>query len=58
LQKDVHLILADEPTGNLDPENEKFILKELRNLADSGITIVVVSHSGTIDTFCDRIIWL
>ena len=40
------LVLADEPTGNLDPELARDILAELRRLnAERGMTIVMVTHS-------------
>lgn len=39
------LILADEPTGNLDEDNARQVFNILRKLNDSGITIVVATHS-------------
>src|SRR5690349_19856782 len=42
------LILADEPTGNLDEENEATILKLLHELHSAGHTILVVTHSQAI----------
>ncbi|MBI9016024.1 MAG: ABC transporter ATP-binding protein [Phycisphaerae bacterium] len=38
------LILADEPTGNLDPENAAIVLKFLKDYHSKGHTIVVVTH--------------
>ena len=48
------LILADEPTGNLDEANEAIILDLLRELHSSGHTIVVVTHSQAIGNLTDR----
>ena len=48
------LILADEPTGNLDEENEATILKLFRELHSAGHTILVVTHSPVIGNLADR----
>jgi putative ABC transport system ATP-binding protein len=48
------LILADEPTGNLDEANEAVILELLRELHSSGHTILVVTHSQVIGNLADR----
>jgi putative ABC transport system ATP-binding protein len=48
------LILADEPTGNLDEENEATILKLFRELHSAGHTILVVTHSSAIGNLADR----
>src|ERR1700676_5467918 len=48
------LILADEPTGNLDEDNEATILKLLRELHSAGHTILVVTHSQPIGNLADR----
>lgn len=39
------IILADEPTGNLDTNNSKLILDILRKIADEGKTVVLVTHN-------------
>jgi putative ABC transport system ATP-binding protein len=48
------LILADEPTGNLDEGNEATILNLLRDLHSAGHTILVVTHSQAIGNLADR----
>ncbi|TGD75324.1 ABC transporter ATP-binding protein [Mangrovimicrobium sediminis] len=50
------LVLADEPTGNLDTENSRLLLTRLRELADSGITVVMVTHDEQAAGFADRVI--
>ena len=42
------LLLADEPTGNLDPESTEGVVDLLVDLAAEGLTIVVITHSPTI----------
>jgi len=48
------LILADEPTGNLDEANEQVVLEILRELHRSGHTILLVTHSPEIGRMADR----
>jgi putative ABC transport system ATP-binding protein len=48
------VILADEPTGNLDEANESVVLKLLHDLHDAGHTILVVTHSQAIGNLADR----
>ena len=47
------IIIADEPTGNLDKENEQVIFKLLREMADDGKCVIVVSHSDEIIEYAD-----
>lgn len=42
--KNSSIILADEPTASLDPDNQQVILDVLKDLNDKGCTIIVVSH--------------
>jgi putative ABC transport system ATP-binding protein len=48
------LILADEPTGNLDEANEKIVLDLLRELHAEGHTILMVTHAPSIGQLADR----
>lgn len=50
------IILADEPTGNLDKENEQIIFKKLKELTELGKSVVVVSHSNEIKQYADIIL--
>lgn len=50
------IILADEPTGSLDPENEKTILKILKDLAKQNKCVIVVSHNLNTKKYADEII--
>jgi putative ABC transport system ATP-binding protein len=48
------LILADEPTGNLDEANERLVLDLLKDLHDAGHTILLVTHSPAIGRMAHR----
>jgi putative ABC transport system ATP-binding protein len=48
------LILADEPTGNLDEVNEQIVLNLLRELHHEGHTILMVTHAPSIGRLADR----
>lgn len=52
------LILTDEPTGNLDPDNAEIVLKGLRAVAGDGAAVVVVTHSPVVAEASDRTIRL
>lgn len=55
LSYDADIILADEPTGNLDGETQKEIMGIFRRLADSGKCVILVSHSPEVANNCDQI---
>jgi macrolide transport system ATP-binding/permease protein len=50
------VILADEPTGNLDTKSEEEIISILENLNQKGKTIIMVTHEGEIAERAERII--
>lgn len=50
------LILADEPTGNLDSANGEEVMQLLRSLNESGATIIMVTHSPHDASYANRII--
>jgi len=50
------IILADEPTGNLDSENSEKIVNILKSIHHSGVTIVIVTHDRDLAAKADRMI--
>ena len=58
LVNEPRLILADEPPGNLDPENDRQVFEHLSTFHRSGGTVIVVTHGSTADEFADRIVEL
>ncbi len=54
LINDPKIILADEPTGNLDAANEEIVLRLLRELHSQGRTIVMVTHDPVVARLGDR----
>ena len=58
LANNPQLIIADEPTGNLDSITSKIILDLLRELNKKGITLIMVTHENEIGRLADRIIRL
>ena len=56
---DPKVILFDEPTSALDPEMVKEVLAVMKNLADSGMTMLIVTHEmGFAREVADRILFL
>jgi len=58
LVTDPAILLADEPTGNLDTESSLEILKLLRDLNQQGRTIVLITHEADIAAFAQRVVRL
>ena len=55
LANNPNIILADEPTGNLDEKSEKEIFTLLKKLAEEGKCVIVVSHSNEIKNYADKV---
>ncbi|MEE1025531.1 MAG: ABC transporter ATP-binding protein [Acutalibacteraceae bacterium] len=53
LSSDPEIILADEPTGNLDGETQTEIMKIFKDLAAKGKCVILVSHSPEVANACD-----
>jgi ABC-type lipoprotein export system ATPase subunit len=52
------VLLADEPTGNLDAESATAVLRAMRGVADRGGTVVVATHDHDLVTRCDSVVRL
>jgi len=52
------LLLADEPTGNLDPDNATIVLEAMRRFADDGGAVLLVTHDDRAAAFADSILWM
>ena len=58
LVNDPHLILGDEPTGNLDSKTSVEIMQMLRDLNNAGKTIIMVTHENDIAAWARRVVRL
>lgn len=54
LSYDADIILADEPTGNLDSETQNEIMRIFRELTGKGKCVILVSHSPSVAAMCDE----
>ncbi len=52
------ILLADEPTGNLDSKNGKVVMEMLKNLNEAGATICMVTHDESYAKYARRIVHL
>lgn len=50
------IILADEPTGNLDSRSSHIVMEELKSIHEEGNTIIMVTHNPTLTTYATRVI--
>ena len=48
------LLIADEPTGNLDRKNSDLVFQVLREFSDSGGAVLVASHDASVEAHADR----
>lgn len=58
LANDPPIIIADEPTGNLDSETSRAVLDLFRSLAERGTTVVIATHERDISGVIDRTVEL
>jgi len=56
LVNDPSIILADEPTGNLDSKSSHVIMEELSEVHKKGNTIIMVTHNPNLTTYASRVI--
>ena len=56
LMNEPKLILADEPTGYLDEENTTIVLDKLREIANDGTAVLLVTHDAQCDSVVDRVV--
>lgn len=55
LSFDPKVILADEPTGNLDPETQEAVMDIFASLAQQGKCVIIVSHAKDVAKRCDEV---
>ena len=53
---DPEIILADEPTGNLDSRSSSIVMEELKSIHDEGNTIIMVTHNPNLTVYATRVI--
>lgn len=58
LINDPRVVLADEPTGNLDAANEQLVLAKLGELHAQGRTVITVTHDPAVARLADRVVEL
>ncbi len=54
----LHILLADEPTGALDSRSSTNLLKQLREINNDGQTILMVTHSNVAASYADRVMFI
>ena len=58
LANDPEIIIADEPTGNLDSKTGVFVMETLQKLNEEGKTIVIVTHELSLVKYASRVIYI
>lgn len=58
LRNNPSVILADEPTGNLDADNAKVIYTDLKSLTQKGVCVLMVTHNPRACDYADRVLYL
>ena len=53
---DPEIILADEPTGNLDSRASVAVMEELKSIHEEGNTIIMVTHNPSLTVYATRVI--
>ena len=52
------MIFADEPTGALNQQNSKEVMRELNRINQEGTTIMLVTHDSRVAAKCDRVLYI
>ncbi len=52
---DVPIIVADEPTGNLDEDTEKKVMDIFKQMAKDGKIVIIVTHSKNVSSYADKV---
>ncbi len=55
LASEVPIIVADEPTGNLDEDTEKKVMNLFKEMAQSGKIVIIVTHSKNVSKYADTV---
>jgi putative ABC transport system ATP-binding protein len=58
LANDPEIIVADEPTGNLDSNTGKFVMDFLGKLNQKGKTVILITHDLNLVTYAKRVIYI
>lgn len=55
---DPKIVIADEPTGNLDSRTGKIVMDKLQEINKLGKTVIVVTHDADLTCYADRVVYL
>jgi|GEM_PF-585952 ABC-type lipoprotein export system ATPase subunit/GNAT superfamily N-acetyltransferase len=55
LINDPEIVIADEPTGSLDPDNSDIIMKLLRKVTDQGVAVIISTHDLSVLKYADKV---